>query len=334
VGLAECPRSVQSGPGYVSARTDIEIPTGIDLFELKIGQKKVTLTNLQKLFWPQLGKTKRDLLFYYASMSDLLLPHLKNRALVISQYPNGVIGNCVLMKHLPNYRPAWLATCTVEHRTGKLIDYLMAQDLASLLWIVNLGCIEMNPWHATCDDTGRPDILLLNLDPIPSASFGEVAESALLVKAYLDQFGISSFAKLTGSRGVHVYVPIYRKYKQKAVWRVAKRIATDLARLHPNRITAEHHIARRPAGRVLVDYNQNAWGRTLASVYSLIANPYATVSAPVTWDEIAAGVSPRSLNIDSIGQRAFEQGDLFRAMIQSRDRCNLEVLADTDQEEA
>jgi len=304
----------------------IEIPVGVDTFQLKCGNKKITLTNLQKIFWPKLGKTKRDLLLYYDAVSPVLLPHLKDRATVMTRYPNGVEGEFFFMKRAPDYRPDWLKTCAIEHKSGNVINFPMAQDLASLLWIVNLGCIDLNPWYSRCGDTNRPDVLHFDLDPVPPADFKQICQAALLVRAYLKRRRVECYAKTTGSRGIHIYVPIYRNPVQKEVWQVAKRIAGELAKQYPNFISAQYRVALRPAGRVLVDYNQNAWGRTLASVYSLRPRPDATVSAPVTWDEVEAGIRQSDLNIDTMPARVTKLGDLFKPVLKARARYKLESL--------
>jgi bifunctional non-homologous end joining protein LigD len=207
-----------------------------------------------------------------------------------------------------------------------VIDFPIAQNEASLLWIVNLGCIDLNPWYARCDDVNRPDFLHFDLDPVPPAGLAEVRQTALIVARYLRECKVSSYAKTSGSRGVHVYVPIRRGPLQKEVWRVAKRIAIALAEEHPEIITSEYRVAQRPPGRVLVDYNQNAWGRTLASVYSLRPKPDATVSAPVTWDEIEEGFEFSQFTMDSMPERIREFGDLFQPVIDARSRCKLEAL--------
>jgi bifunctional non-homologous end joining protein LigD len=304
----------------------IEIPADVDSCEVKSGKHRVSLTNLRKVFWPQLGKTKRDLLLYYDAISQFLLPHLKERAMVMKRYPNGIEGQFFFMKRTPAYKPDWLETCSIEHKSGNVIDFPIAQDAAALLWIVNLGCIDLNPWYARCDDVQRPDFLHFDLDPVEPASFGDVRKTALRVRDYLTERRVDSYAKTTGSRGIHIYVAIERGPLQKEVWRVAKRIAFELAKQYPDEITAEYRIAQRPAGRVLVDYNQNAWGRTLASVYSVRPKPEATVSTPVTWEEIEHGIDASDLTMDTVPGRVKKHGDLFKPILQSRGRCRLEAL--------
>jgi bifunctional non-homologous end joining protein LigD len=305
----------------------IDIPKNVDSCDLKCGSKNVKLTNLQKVFWPDLGRTKRDLLAYYAAISRAILPHLKDRAMVMKRYPNGIAGAFFFMKRTPDYRPDWLETCSIAHKSGNIIDFPIVQDVASLLWVVNLGCIDLNPWYARCDDVNRPDFLHFDLDPVPPAEFAQVREVALLVKAYLHERKVESYAKTSGSRGIHIYVPIRRAPLQKEVWRVAKRIALELAKQHSDLITSEYRVAQRPAGRVLVDYNQNAWGRTLASVYSVRPRPDASVSAPVTWEEVEKGISISDLRMDCMPKRVEKLGDLFKPVLQSRARSPLEALA-------
>ena len=228
------------------------------------------------MFWPELGLTKGDLLQYYADVADVLLPHLRDRAMVMKRYPHGAAGEFFFMKRAPTPRPAWIETCSIDHGSGNVIDFPMIQDRAALLWVINLGCIDLNQWYARCDDVDRPDYLHFDLDPGDGATFERVLETALVVREALDALKMPSLVKTTGSKGLHVYVPIVRGPVQKEVWTFAKALAQELAARHPALITAEYRVAKRPRGRVLVDYNQNAWGRTLASIYSVRPRPEAT----------------------------------------------------------
>jgi len=304
----------------------LTIPSGVTDTEIALGARKVRLTNLDKLFWPELGLTKRALLQYYADVAPVLLPHLSDRAMVMKRYPNGAYGKCFFMKRAPSPRPEWIETCSIEHASGNIIDFPMVQDLASLLWLVNLGCIDLNPWYARCDDVDRPDYLHFDLDPVPEASFESVRETALIVRTALEGLGMQPVAKTTGSRGIHVYVPIVRGPTQKDVWRFAKEFAQQIAKLRPALITAEYRIAKRPPGRVLVDYNQNAWGRTLASIYSPRPKPRATVSAPVTWEELEQGVTTEDFRIDNMPARIGAAGDLWAPLLAKRGRFDLAKL--------
>ena len=309
-----------------SPRNSPTIPRDTDDAALTIAGKTVHLTNLRKPFWRARGITKGDLLRYYAEVAPALLPHIAGRAMVMKRYPNGADGQCFFMKRAPEPRPAWIATCSITHGSGSVIAFPVVNDLPSLLWLVNLGCIDLNPWYARCDDVDRPDYLHFDLDPVPDATFEEVRASALIVHDELSALGLPMHVKTTGSKGVHVYVPIVRGPLQKEVWSFAKRCAIALAKRHPQLITAEYRIAKRPAGRVLVDYNQNAWGRTLASVYSPRPKPLATVSTPLTWQELADGAVIEDFRIDNVPARLAARGDLWAPIDAKRGRFDLAPL--------
>jgi bifunctional non-homologous end joining protein LigD len=287
------------------------------------GGRTVKLTNLRKPFWPELGLTKGDLLRYYLEISPVLLPHLIDRAMVMKRYPNGAAGEYFFQKRAPVPRPDWIEICSIKHASGNVIDFPIVRDLATLMWIINLGCIDLNPWYARCDDVDRPDYLYFDLDPVPPARFEKVLETARFVHRALDALGMPNVAKTTGSKGVHVYVPIVRGPLQKQVWTFAKSLAKSLEELHPETITAEYRIEKRPPGRVLVDYNQNAWGRTLASVYSVRPKPRATVSAPVTWAEVQKGIRLEDFRIDNMPARVARRGDLWKVLLSRQGRFDL-----------
>jgi bifunctional non-homologous end joining protein LigD len=293
---------------------------------MKVDGGEVHLTNLNKLFFPKLKLTKRDLLQYYADVSRWLLPHLRDRAMVMKRYPNGADGEFFFMKRTPSPRPAWLYTCSIKHGSGNIIDFPVIQNLAALLWVVNLGCIDLNPWYSRCDDVWRPDFLHFDLDPVAGTKFEKVLETALIVRDALLKLEIKSYAKTTGSRGIHVYVPIVRGPKQKEVWSFAKKFSFELASKNGKLITAEYRVAKRPRNRVLVDYNQNAWNRTLASVYSVRPKPFATVSTPVTWQEIERGLALEDFTVRNVPQRLAKLGDLWKAVLAASGRADLSKL--------
>ena len=281
------------------------------------------LTNVNKPFWPELGITKGDLLQYYADVSRWLLPHLHDRAMVMKRYPHGAAGEFFFMKRVPNPHPDWLELCAIEHASGNIIHFPMVQDLVSLLWVVNLGCIDLNQWYARCDDVDRPDYLHFDLDPVPGADFAKVRETALMVRDALDALKMPNLAKTTGSKGIHVYVPIVRGPTQKQVWTFAKEFAHAMEQRDPKLVTAVYKVANRPAGRVLVDYNQNAWGRTLASIYSVRPKPRATVSTPVTWKEVEKGVQIEDFRMDNVPARLKKVGDLWQPLLKPAGRFDL-----------
>jgi bifunctional non-homologous end joining protein LigD len=291
-----------------------------------VDDREVHLTNLQKPFWPELGLTKGDLIRYYAEVAEHLLPHVMHRAMVMKRYPNGAAGEFFFQKRAPVPRPDWIEICSIEHGSGSVIDFPIVRDLPALLWIINLGCIDLNPWYARCDDTDRPDYLHFDLDPVPDAEMEQVCETALVVREALDALKMPNYAKTTGSRGIHVYVPIVRGPTQKQVWTFAKQLAQGLEQLHPKLITAEYRIAKRPKNHVLVDYNQNAWGRTLASVYSVRPKPLATVSAPVTWEEVESGISIEEFRLQNMPERLRDIGDLWAPLLADKGRFDLGPL--------
>jgi bifunctional non-homologous end joining protein LigD len=313
-----------------SAAEPIVIPKNQKTVDLTVAGRSVTLTNLGKPFWPELGITKGDLIQYYADVAPVLLPHLRDRAMVMKRYPHGAHGEFFFMKRAPSPRPDWIETCSIRHESENVIDFPVIQDLPSLLWCVNLGCIDLNPWYARCDDVDRPDYLHFDLDPVSptkgkkAVPFARVLETALVVRDALAHLDMPSYAKTTGSRGIHVYVPIVRGPTQKQVWTFAKALAQTLAKQEPALITAQYKIAKRPQGRVLVDYNQNAWGRTLSSIYSVRPKPLAPVSMPVTWREVERGVTIEQFTLKNARQRIKKLGDLWKPLLpEAKERVEL-----------
>jgi len=299
------------------------LPQDRDNIILTVEGKEVRLTNLRKVFWPELGLTKGDLLQYYADVADALLPHVRDRAMVMKRYPHGASGEFFFMKRAPTPRPAWIQICQIDHGSKGIIDFPMIQDLAALLWVINLGCIDLNQWYATCDDVNRPDYLHFDLDPGPGAAFDRVLETAQVVHEALDTLKMPSHAKTTGSKGIHVYVPIVRGPEQKQVWLFAKTVAQTLAAARPDLVTAEYRREKRPRGRVLVDYNQNRWGSTLASIYSPRPRPEATVSTPVTWKEVGKGIRIEDFTVMNVPARVKALGDLWKPLLAKRGRFDL-----------
>ena len=263
---------------------------------LTVDGKEVRLTNLRKIFWPELGLTKGDLLQYYADVAGVLLPHLRDRAMVMKRYPHGAAGEFFFMKRAPSPRPPWIEICPIDH--GSRQRHRLSDDPGSRRAAVG----DQPRLH-------RPEPVVRALRRRRSAGLPAlrsrsrrrrhvraVLETALVVHEALDTLKMPSVVKTTGSKGLHVYVPIVRGPEQKQVWTFAKALAQELAVRHPALMTAEYRVAKRPRGRVLVDYNQNAWGSTLASIYSVRPRPEATVSTPVTWKEVDKGVRDRGLH--------------------------------------
>ena len=299
------------------------VPDDQDNVVLPVDGKEVRLTNLRKIFWTELGLTKGDLLRYYAAVADVLLPHVRNRAMVMKRYPHGAAGEFFFMKRAPSPRPDWIEICSIDHGAKGIIDFPMIQDRAALMWVINLGCIDLNQWYATCDEVNRPDYVHFDLDPGPGAPFDKVLETALVVHEALETLKMPSVVKTTGSKGLHVYVPIVRGPDQKQVWTFAKALAHELASRNPALITSEYRVANRPKGRVLVDYNQNRWGSTLASIYSVRPRPEATVSTPVSWKEVERGVRIEDFTVKNVPKRVAKLGDLWKPLLAVRGRFDL-----------
>lgn len=317
--MAKSTRSPSSSRPLVIPRDQVNV-------HLDVAGKAVRLSNLNKLFWPDLGITKGDLLQYYADVSPVLLPHLKNRAMVMRRYPDGAFGQQFFMKRAPSPRPEWIETIPISHPNAGVVDYPVINDLASLLWCVNLGCIDLNPWYATIDDPDRPWVMAFDLDPVKQPKptpFAKVLETALLVRDALATLKIKGYPKTSGSNGLHIYVPIKRELESKEVTDIARGISQALARARPDLVTGEFRIAKRPPNRVLVDHNQNAWGKTLASVYSVRPRPKATVSAPLTWTEVEKGVEMEDFRIDNMAARVKRVGDLFAPVLAKTGRADV-----------
>jgi len=302
----------------------ITIPSGVDNVTLKVEGREVRLTNLRKLFWPDLGITKGGLLQYYADVAPVLLPHIRDRAMVMRRYPNGAAGASFFMKEAPSPRPAWIRICPIDHGDGKIVNCPVIDDLPSLLWVINLGCIDLNQWYARCDDVHRPDYLHFDLDPGEGATFDQARECALIVRDALTTLGMTPFVKTSGSRGLHVYVALRRGPLQEVVLTFAKALATELATRNPKLMTVGYRVSARPKGRVVVDYKQNAWGQTLASIYSVRPKPLATVSTPLSWAEVAGGARIEDFRIDNVRQRIASVGDLWKPLLAKKGQTNLD----------
>jgi len=302
----------------------ITIPTRVDNAILKVDGREVRLTNLRKLFWPELGITKGALIQYYADVAPVLLPHIRDRAMVMRRYPNGAAGASFFMKEAPSPRPPWVRICAIDHGDGKVVNFPVIDDRPSLLWLINLGCIDLNQWYARCDDVHRPDYLHFDLDPGEGATFDQASECGLIVRDALATLGMKPYVKTTGSRGLHVYVALKRGPLQDVVHTFAKALATELAARNPKLMTVGYRVAARPKGRVVVDYKQNAWGQTLASIYSVRPKPRATVSTPVAWKELEKGVRLEDFRIDNVRQRITKLGDLWKPLLSAKERTNLD----------
>ncbi|HEV7755607.1 MAG TPA: non-homologous end-joining DNA ligase [Mycobacteriales bacterium] len=256
--------------------------------ELEIDDKIVKLTNPDKLYFPALGAdgTKRTLVEYYLSVGDGIVRALRDRPTYLQRFPDGVEGEEIYQKRIPKYAPDWLQTCRVEFPSGRHADALRVTTLADVAFCSNLGTVTFHPWHARCADTDHPDELRIDLDPQPGTDYGDARRVAVeVVRPLLAELGFTGFPKTSGNRGVHIDLRIEPRWTFTEVRHAAIALAREIERRAPDAVTTKWWKEER-GEKVFVDYNQNARDRTIASAYSLRARPDATVSAPVTWDEL------------------------------------------------
>jgi len=287
---------------------------------LEIDGRTLKFTNLQKVFYPDEGYTKRDLLNYYDGVAGLILPHLKGRPLSLKRYPNGISQEYFFQKNVREALASWLRTEMIDsEHNGKPIKYVFAEDRASLLYLVNLGCIDHNPWMSRSPHLDNPDFVLIDLDP-QECSFDRIVEAALLVKGILDRIGLSGYPKTTGGDGMHVYVPVEPVYSYEETRTFAELIARLAAHQSPDLFTTPRSVSKRQTGRVYFDYLQNGKSKTIAAPYVLRAYPGAPVATPLEWDEVRPGLHPLQFTIANARERFAAKGDLFAGVLEKPQR--------------
>jgi bifunctional non-homologous end joining protein LigD len=285
--------------------------------ELRVrdGAREIRLTNLDKVFWDGEGIRKGDVLDHYARLAPALVPHLADRPMVLKRYPNGWDQPFFFQHQIPDGAPDWLRRATLR-KGGDEVTYAVVDDPLALLWIVNLGCIDLNPWHARLADVERAGYVLFDFDPAEGVPFDAVIEAALMLRDELTAVGLRGYPKTSGSRGIHVLVPV-GPVPHESARLFAQLVGRRMVARRPDLVTVETPIARR-GRRVFVDANQNGYGKTIASVYSIRPVPGATVSTPLEWDEVAAGLDPTALTIGAVAERVGRLGDLFAPVLTDR----------------
>jgi bifunctional non-homologous end joining protein LigD len=292
--------------------------------EIRSGGHLLKLSNLDKVFWPDEGITKGDLLAYYRAIAPTVVPHLRDRPFTLKRYPNGWQGEFFFQKDAPRGMPEWIkrvpvmATTREAPRRTREIQAPLVNDELSLLWMVNMGCIDLNAWYSRIDRPDRPDFVLFDLDPSADVGFAETVEVALLVKQVMDALGLECFPKTSGSKGIHVLVPVERRYTYADTRRFAEIVAGALARTHRGLVTTEWSKAKRRG--VLVDANQNGEGKTIATVYSVRPRPGAPVSTPLRWDEVTSDLDPTAFTMDAVLARVNRHGDLYAPVLKTKQR--------------
>jgi bifunctional non-homologous end joining protein LigD len=288
---------------------------------IELDGKRLRFSNLNKVYFPESGYTKRNLLAYYYRMADFILPFLRDRALVLRRYPDGIKGQAFFQKDVREGLPDWFKTVPVdsEHR-GEKIQFATANDLPSLLFLTGLGCIDHNPWSNRYDDIDHPDYFFFDLDPSDGTEFSVVVTIARALHEKLEKLRLASFLKTSGATGFHIYIPVEPIYTYEQLRTFGEIIARTVTAEHPNLVTSERIVAKRPAGRVLIDVQQNAHGRPLAAAYSVRAFPQAPVSTPLLARELRTGLRPEMLNIKTVFMRLKEKGDLWADFWKRRQR--------------
>lgn len=283
--------------------------------------RTVTVSNLDKPFWPEDGLTKGDLLAYYRRMGPVMLPYFQDRPVTLRLYPDGIHGFSYYRREPPNHAPAWLRTAAYRPRTAdRPRRVILVDDLAGLIWLANQASIEFHLWASHLPHLHQPDMAIFDLDPGEEAGFDKVLQAALLLREALAQAGLEGFPKTSGGHGLHVYVPLAPGYTFPQVRRWVKRTAQELAAAHPQLIDVAHG-ATHQGSHVTVDYAQNSIARNTAAPYTLRARPGAPASTPLTWDEVAAGrVRPSDFTLDRLPARVQELGDLFRPVLERKQR--------------
>jgi bifunctional non-homologous end joining protein LigD len=303
---------------FLGVRDDVAVERPPVTEETRRGRRTLRLSNLDKPFWPEEGITKGELLAYYRDVADVLVPHLRKRPFTMKRYPDGWQGKSFFQKQAPSHMPDWIATAPfpASTRAGekRVVEYALVDDDLALLWMVNMGCIDMHAWASRVDRPDRPDWVMFDLDPSDGATFEDVVRVALLVRDALDVLGLDSLPKTSGSRGIHVLVPIARRHGFGEVREFAGIVAGALARAHPGLVTTEWTKAKRQG--VLVDANQNGPGKTTAAAYSVRPRAGAPVSTPLRWEEVKVGLDPLAFAMDVVLDRVARDGDLFARVLE------------------
>jgi bifunctional non-homologous end joining protein LigD len=299
---------------------------------VKKGSLELKLSNLDKVFFPAERITKGDLLEYYRAVAPVLVPHLEERPFTMVRWPDGIEGKKFFQKDAPSHMPEWIPTFRTQvstresPRQTRWVNFPLVNDELALLWMVNMGCIDMNTWYSRIDRPERPDWVLFDLDPSPGVGFKETVQVALLVKQALDAFGLVGFPKTSSAEGMHILVPIERRYTYADARQFAEIVAGAIARTHRGLATTEWTKAKRRG--VLIDANQNGEGKTIAAAYSVRPRPGAPVSTPLRWSEVNEDLDPLSFTMPVVLERIRKDGDLYAGVLTTKQRLTdaLKVL--------
>jgi bifunctional non-homologous end joining protein LigD len=282
---------------------------------LKIGREQVSVTSLDRIYWPDEKLTKFDLLSYYLKVADYIMPFLQDRPAILQRYPRGIQAPMFFQQDLDS-APEYIKTARLINQEGRELDYGVYSTVGSLVHFVTLGTIEQHPWHSTIKHLDKPDWIAIDLDP-KRAPWENVLQVALVVKEVADEIGLQVFPKTSGSSGIHLYVPLKPKNEYDKVAEFARMFASEVARRAPQIATVERTIAKRKSMQVYVDWMQNARGKSLASVFTARAKPKAPVSMPLTWKQISKGVKIEDFTITNVPE-LLKKGDPWKDFFASR----------------
>src|SRR6185503_103027 len=303
----------------------IEDAGGSGILDLPTGELEIS--NLDKIFFPRVKRTKGDLMRYYARMAPYLLPAIADRPLVMKRFPGGIDGKAFYQQKAPADAPRSVRVESVSDEGLTTAERLVGRDLATLLYLVQLGAISVDPWHSRVGSIQYADYSIVDLDPGPKAPFRRVVQVACVVKEVLDQLGLRAVPKTSGASGIHIVLPLGPGASNDAARTVAEVIAIEVARRVPKLATVERRVGQRAPGAVYVDFLQNIRGKTVAGVYSVRAQPRATVSTPLEWAELTEDLDPTAFTIDTIPERVARRGDLWARAMKAPNR--LEGMLDT-----
>jgi len=282
-----------------------------------IAGRSFSVSNLDKVLWPREGYTKGELIHYYLEIAPYILPHLRERPMVFTRYPNGILNTHFYQKNAPESLPDWINTFPYYSAESKRqINFILVNDASTLAWLANQACIEMHPWLSRIAKENYPDFLVFDLDPSPGNTFAQVRQIALLTRQVLHELGLRSYVKTSGSEGLHIYLPLVNEYTYSQVRDFAQAVANIICTVLPDIATVERMVKKRGA-KVYVDYLQNVKGKTLCSVYSVRPRHGATVSTPIHWEEVNI-INPGDFNIKTVIPRLKKEGELFAPVLTDR----------------
>jgi len=288
---------------------------------LDVRGERVSLTSLDRIYWPEDKLTKFDLLCYYLRISSQIMPYLKDRPAILQRYPRGIKAPMFFQQDLES-APSFIKSVHLTNQEGRELNYAVFTTVGSLLHFVNLGTIEQHPWHSTVKHLDKPDYLMLDLDP-KEAPWKNVLEVALVCRAVLDELGLPAFPKTSGSSGIHIYLPLKPKYDYGRIAGVATALANEVAQRAPKIATTQRSLAKRQKQQVYVDAMQNARGKTIAAPYSARARANATVSMPLTWKQIELGVKISDFTIENVPALVKKSGGAWKDFVERRQELNL-----------